>query len=218
MLTLDGGSSPGYFGLLAHEVGHNWFFGMVGNNETYRASLDEGFTQFLTHWSTSKLLGEYPKYKGKDKYVKNHYKPVNLRETTVYLGYMNDALADEDMPLNTHSDDFNSALGHGGGYRAVYYKTATMLYNLQYVLGDSLFLYCMQSYFNQWKTCHPYFEDFRASMIHYSKTDLNWFFDQWMETTKKVDYKIYRPKFINSAGNNQFNYLINTFEASILLK
>ena len=47
MLTLDGGSDPGYRDLLAHEVGHNWFFGMVGNNETYRAMLDEGFTQFL---------------------------------------------------------------------------------------------------------------------------------------------------------------------------
>lgn len=206
MLTLDGGSSPGYYGLLAHEVGHNWFFGMVGNNETYRASLDEGFTQFLTHWSTSKLLGETPKYKGKSAYLKSHYKPVNLRESTVYLGYMNDAVLNEDMPLNTHSDDFNSALGHGGGYRAVYYKTATMLYNLQYVLGDSLFLYCMQNYFNQWKTCHPYFEDFRASIIHSSKTDLNWFFDQWMETTKKIDYKLSKAKLINSNGNNSYTY------------
>jgi hypothetical protein len=50
MLTLDGGNDPDYRGLLAHEVGHNWFFGMVGNNETYRAFLDEGFTQFLTAW------------------------------------------------------------------------------------------------------------------------------------------------------------------------
>jgi hypothetical protein len=48
MLTLDGGRDPDYRGLLVHEVGHNWFFGMVGNNETYRALLDEGFTQFLT--------------------------------------------------------------------------------------------------------------------------------------------------------------------------
>ncbi|MEZ4917421.1 MAG: hypothetical protein R2836_10615, partial [Chitinophagales bacterium] len=51
MLTLDGGSDPGYRGLLAHEVGHNWFYGMVNNNETYRAFMDEGFTQFLTAWA-----------------------------------------------------------------------------------------------------------------------------------------------------------------------
>jgi hypothetical protein len=48
MLTLDGGYDPSYRDLLIHEVGHMWYFGMVGNNETYRASLDEGFTQFLT--------------------------------------------------------------------------------------------------------------------------------------------------------------------------
>ena len=65
-----------------------------------------------------------------------------------------------------------------------------MLYNLQYVLGDSLFLESIQHYFNQWKFCHPYFDDFRTSIIQYTETDLNWFFDQWLESDKKIDYKI----------------------------
>ena len=55
-------------------------------------------------------------------------------------------------------------------------KTAVMLYNLQYVLGDSLFLNAMQHYVKQWKFAHPYFEDFRNSIIQYTKVDLNWFF------------------------------------------
>ena len=46
---------------------------------------------------------------------------------------------------------FWSALHHGGGYRHVYYKPGVMLYNLQYVLGDDLFLKAMQDYFNTWK-------------------------------------------------------------------
>jgi aminopeptidase N len=71
-------------------------------------------------------------------------------------------------------------LGHGGGYGHVYYRTATMLDNLQYVLGDEMFLGAMQHYFNQWKIAHPYYEDFRASIIQYTKSDLNWFFDQWI--------------------------------------
>ena len=58
MLTLDGGRDPGYRDLLAHEVGLNWFFGMIGNNETYRAALDEGFTQFLTCWAMENLEGD----------------------------------------------------------------------------------------------------------------------------------------------------------------
>lgn len=189
MLTLDGGLSPGYYGLFAHEVGHNWFFGMVGNNETYRASLDEGFTQFLTHWSMTRLTREYPRTSGKG-YVGTFYRPMPLMDQNVYFGYLRDAINKTDMPLNTHSDDFNGALHHGGGYSHVYYKTATMLYNLQYVLGDAVFIDAMQHYFNQWKMCHPYFEDFRASIINHTHVDLNWFFDQWMESTKTTDYAI----------------------------
>jgi aminopeptidase N len=58
MLTLDGGGDPDYRGLLIHEIAHNWFYGMVGNNETYRASLDEGFTQYLTAWGMQKNDGD----------------------------------------------------------------------------------------------------------------------------------------------------------------
>ena len=92
---------------------------------------------------------------------------------------MGDAQKFEHTCLNTHSDDFGSALGHGGGYRQVYYKTATMLFNLQYVLGDELFRKAMQNYFSTWRLAHPYFNDFRNSIIQYTKVDLNWFFDQW---------------------------------------
>jgi aminopeptidase N len=190
MLTLDGGLSPGYYGLFAHEVGHNWFFGMVGNNETYRASLDEGFTQFLTNWAMTDIFGEVKPT------TKNPF-PTPRMDQTVYWGYLRDAMKWEDMPLNTHSDDFNSGLHHGGGYAHVYYKTATMLYNLQYVLGDELFKGAMQHYFDQWKMAHPYFEDFRNSITQYTQTDLNWFFDQWMETTKRIDYKVGRVKKVN---------------------
>ncbi len=191
MLTLDGGSDPDYRGLLAHEVGHNWFFGMVGNNETYRAALDEGFTTFLTAWSMIKIDGdEYIRSAPKSKYVQRFKKPEKVRTGHLYYVYISDAARGSNTTLNTHSDGFDGALHHGGGYRQVYFKTANMLYNLQYVLGDQLFLKAMQSYFDRWKICHPYFEDFRNSIIHYTKVDLNWFFDQWLETSKTIDYGI----------------------------
>ena len=189
MITLNGGNWPGHQYVIAHEVGHNWFFGMIGNNETYRAMLDEGFTQFLTSWSI-KRYNNIPMHA-------NSYD-----EQSVYNGYLNDALNKNDEPLNTHSDDFGSAVGHGGGYRHVYYKTATMLYNLQYVLGDTLFLSAMKHYFNKWKFAHPYPEDFRQAIIEYSKVDLNWFFDQWMETTKSIDYKLIGYQRIKRNSND----------------
>lgn len=192
MITLDGGSWPGHAGLIAHEVGHNWFFGMVGNNETYRASLDEGFTQFLTAWSLRKIFN--------DQSV-----PNRTTDNRVFLGYMLHAVGENNARLNIHSDHFNSAERHGGGYGQVYYKTATMLYNLEYVLGEELFLNAMQNYFDQWKMCHPYWEDFRNSIIRYTKVDLNWFFDQWISTNDVIDYRIADVK---RQGNDNFEVQI----------
>jgi aminopeptidase N len=208
MLTLDGGHSPDYFDLLAHEVGHNWFFGMVGSNETYRAMLDEGFTQFLTNWAYEKIIGNQ-RVVGvpKSKYLQNFIEPDYVRNTEVYNGYIFDAIQGDETTLNTHSAYFNSAMRHGGGYRQVYMKTATMLYNLQYVLGDDLFLKAMQHYFNKWKMCHPQVEDFRQAIIEYTKTNLNWFFDQWIETSKTIDYSV---KCIKK-GKEKNQYII-TFE------
>ena len=173
MITMDGGYYPSHQSLIAHEVGHNWFFGMIGSNETYRAALDEGFTQFLTAWCMRKITKEnQPELK------------------RAFSGYMEDAIDGEDESLETHSNEFHSATGHGGGYKHVYYKTASMLYNLQYVLGDSVFLKAMKDYVRQWKFCHPYIEDFRNTITQSAQTDLNTFFDQWFISTKAADYGI----------------------------
>jgi len=199
MLTLNGGWDPNYRTTFSHEVAHNWFFGMVGSNETYRASMDEGFTQFLDSWALTQIDGEYlVKQKTGIKWVDKYRKPEETRFLRVYKGYLNDAIKQSDVTLNTHSDDFNGALRHGGGYSNVYYKTATMLYNLQYVLGDSLFQRAMKNYFNQWLLCHPYPEDFRNSFIQYTHVDLNWFFDQWLETSKTIDYKVGKIKSLKN--------------------
>jgi hypothetical protein len=193
MLTLDGGKDPEYRGLLVHEVAHNWFYGMLGNNETYRAFLDEGFTQLLTVWGQEAIDGDTIVYTPiKNWYVRRFYEPMSVRDSRAYVGYLQDAIRYNDEPLNTHSDGFNGALGQGGGYRHVYVKTATMLYNLQYVLGDSLFLNAMKHYVAKWKFCHPYPLDFRNSITEYTKQNLNWFFDEWLETTKNIDYAVGR--------------------------
>jgi aminopeptidase N len=191
MITMDGGADPGYHGLLVHEIGHNWFYGMVGSNETYRAALDEGFTQFLTAWGLRRIDGDtMPIGAAKPRWTRKWIEPITVADRNVLNPYTLDAANHNELPLATHSNDFHDALGHEGGYRLVYFKTASMLYNLQYVLGDSLFQRAMQHYFAQWRFAHPYFEDFRTSIIQFTHTDLNWFFDEWIETTKTIDYGV----------------------------
>ena len=190
MITMDGGREPGYRGLFVHEIGHNWFYGQVGSNETYRAAMDEGFTQFLTSWGQRLIDGD-TMIAAKPKGYRGHFtEPMLVIDRTILNSYTSNALNKTELTLNTHSDDFHSALGQGGGYGTVYYKTASMLYNLQYVLGDSLFAATIHHYFEQWKFAHPYFEDFRASVIQFTHVDLSWFFDEWFETTKTLDYSV----------------------------
>lgn len=195
MLTLDGGYDPGYRGLFIHEISHNWFFGMLGTNETYRAFMDEGFTQFATVDGWEHIEGPknlFPSFKSK--YLRKHTDSTLYRETGAYLRHFNDVIRGEETNINVHSDQFNGAIAHGGGYSQVYMKTAVMLFNLRYVLGDSLFSAAIQHYFNQWKICHPYPEDFRNSVIQFTHIDLNWFFDQWIESSKTIDYSIEKVK------------------------
>lgn len=209
MLTLDSGNDPNYRGLFVHEIGHNWFFGMVGNNETYRALLDEGFTQFLTSWGLERIDGDtLVTDTPKTRYEQRYTAPELARESEVYYSYQRDAVRDELPPINTHSDEFGYWTDKGyGGFGHVYGKTAVMLYNLQYVLGDSLFLATMRHYFDQWHMCHPYVEDFRQSVIDFTHVDLNWFFDQWIETDKRIDYAVERVTGRHADGGQTITLL-----------
>lgn len=196
MLTLCGGYDPDYRTLLIHEMTHNWFQGMLGTNETYRAYMDEGFTQFYTADTYQFIDGPITiEQKPKGSYVNRFTEPRRVIDDEIYTSFYNNTVTkNEEVTLNTHADDFNGGIRHGGGYGQSYTKTAAMLKNMEYVLGRALFDKAMQHYFNQWKFCHPYPEDFRNSIIQFTGVDLNWFFDQWLETSKTIDYKIGRIK------------------------
>ena len=208
MLTLDGDREPDYRGLFVHEIGHNWFFGMVGNNETYRAMLDEGFTQFLTAFGLEDIDGDtMVADTPRTAYERNYQPPDLARESEVYSGYMRNAVRAQVPPINTHSDEFGYYEKRGyGGYGHVYSKTSVMLYNLQYVLGDELFLSAMKHYFDQWKIAHPTVEDFRNSIIQFTHFDLNWFFDQWIDTDKRIDYSVGHVKHRNADGGQEIRF------------
>ncbi len=183
MITMDGGVSPSYYYLLAHEIGHNWFFGTIGTNETYQAYLDEGFTSFIETWSMERLVHTKGN-PGKENYT---YESSYKGRENDYRSYYSRILEGRDAPLTIHSDKYNLTKGL---YGQVYYKGVVMLYALQYVLGDDLFQKAMSYYFEKWKFCHPYSKDFRQAIIEYTNWDLNWFFDQWLNNAYTVDYAV----------------------------
>ncbi|MBL7885032.1 MAG: M1 family peptidase, partial [Bacteroidia bacterium] len=70
----------------------------------------------------------------------------------------------------------------------------------------SLFLAAMQNYFEQWKFAHPYMEDFRNSVIQFTHVDLNWFFDEWIETSKTIDYSVKSVKKGKEKGQYKITF------------
>ncbi|MCA9734393.1 M1 family metallopeptidase, partial [candidate division KSB1 bacterium] len=191
MITFDGGFSPDYYNLFAHEIGHNWFYGMVGSNETYSAFMDEGFTQFLTWWAMDKLV-RTPETRNQD--ADYEYSNENRERYSNYIQYYNTVKSGRDVPLETHSDKFLVEDKGRYQYWQSYFKTAVMLFNLQYVLGDELYHQAMAYYFDKWKFCHPQRDDFYQAISEFTKWDLRWFFDQWAKKTRTIDYAIKKFK------------------------
>ena len=68
----------------------------------------------------NKIDGEYLVTEPSVSAYKNHFKKrIKAIDSRVYYAYIRDATKFNDPQLNTHSDGFSSALGHGGGYRHV---------------------------------------------------------------------------------------------------
>lgn len=178
--------------VITHEVGHNWFYGIMGSNEREHGWMDEGINSFneLRYVETkypgatiSGLLGRdsLSKFLG----VQNFKHHESYRLMALYQQKQN-----LDQPIETHSADFTNI-----NYGAIMYsKTATVFNYLRYSMGDVDFDKAMHFYFENWKFKHPQPEDLRKTFEYYSEKNLSWFFDDLIKTRKKLDYKILRTR------------------------
>ena len=171
--------------VIVHEVGHNWFYGILGSNERVHGWMDEGLN----------TLNEM-------RYVQTKY-PDNTRFSDMVAGgrfHLNDldhhdsgdimyrslASFGLDQPLETHSDDFSSF-----NYGAIMYqKTGVIFYYLMDYLGAEKFDAAMSAYYQQWKFKHPQPRDLQKVLETESGKDLSWLFKDLIQTTKHLDYKI----------------------------
>ena len=177
--------------VIVHEVGHNWFYGILGSNERDFGWMDEG----LNTLNEMRFVAE--------KYPNNTRLSDMAGGAAKKLGFVGLSHKDEgdvlyrcmssfgvDQPIHSHSADF-SQTNYGG---VMYQKTGLVFHYLKAYLGDSLFDLCMHTYFDRWKFRHPQPEDFRVVMEAVSKQDLGWLFDDLIESRKVADYKIARVK------------------------
>jgi len=181
--------------VITHEVGHNWFYGILGSNERKNAWMDEGMNSYVE----SRYMDHfYP--------VSNPMAPIlgfdELQQKDVMnLGYKFNAARNLDQPIQ-----MGASLYTNTNYGVIVYgKTSIGFKYLQYYLGTELFDRCMDSYFQSWKFKHPCPTDVRDSFEEVSGEDLSWFFDDFIKTTKKIDYKL---QSVRKKDNNVYRIKI----------
>lgn len=202
MITIIGnmGSTESLDNVIAHEVGHNWFYGILASNERDHPWMDEGMNSFV---ELRYMRLRYPNstpgigLPGKRKLF-GHVKDAHRFQSEAM--YRLNARRNLDQPIALCAHDF-SPLNYGA---MVYGKTALVFDHLFAYLGDTLFDRCMHAYFDEWKFKHPRPEDVRKVFERESGKDLGWVFDGLIATDAKVDVKALRMR------PDQTFYLKNT--------
>jgi hypothetical protein len=178
---------------IMHEVGHNWFYGMLGFNERKYPYLDEGINSFSEF---RYMKTKHPDLKLYNLILNNEQlaRILNLDDFPLssyyYYSYLMSARSNRDQPMNLRSDEY-SGMNYG---MVVYHKSALAFnYLLQY-LGEEKFDRIMQEFFQQWQFRHPGPGDLQQAFVRNCKEDLSWFFEDVLTTTKKLDYAVKRVR------------------------
>lgn len=186
--------------VIMHEVGHNWFYGILGSNERRYAWMDEGLNSYneqrylSTKYPNSKLFvgndasSNLVSFLGLDLY---HAKDVH------YLTYLLAARDNSDQAMNTSSENF-SMLNYGA---VVYSKSAVWFDYLRHYLGDEKMDEAMHAYFEAYKFKHPYPEDFETVLQETTGKDLRWLFNRGIDSTGKIDFAIKKVQLRDGQTN-----------------
>jgi hypothetical protein len=180
-----GGGSPE--GVTIHECGHQFWYGIVGNNEFEHAWLDEGLNTFSTARAMEAAFGE-------NSYVRRYFHgfiPIKFDEIKLprmtygnrLQGYRPAATSDAQSALSFHYFP-------ASGGRITYDKTALWLGTLERYLGWETLQKIMSAFFERYKFKHPAPNDFFGVVNEVSGKNMTWFFDQAHRSSEFFDYMV----------------------------
>ncbi|HMT30261.1 MAG TPA: M1 family aminopeptidase, partial [Bacteroidia bacterium] len=188
--------------VLGHEIGHSWFYGILGSNERKHGWMDEGINSYYEmQYIKDQYQGENGK--GKNDLAINGFfgnitgvNSLNMKQG-FELGYKASAYNNNDQPATTSPVEF-TLLNYG---TVMYAKTALAFDFLRGYLGDPLYKSCMQSYYEKWKFKHPQPEDIKQEFESVSGKNLDWFFNGILGTNYPVEYKIKSATYTSNSYN-----------------
>ena len=172
--------------VIAHEMAHNWFYGMVGNNETAEAFLDEGLTSYTETALMEMLYGRKGNLTLPNRRPRWLY-PIDNSRRSAWRNYLEFQARGIEEPVDTHSDRFKNPAAY---YPSVYHKTNTGLWALRSMAGELRFDDALRQYVATWRFHHPYADDFFGFLNRALGESYDWFFDGWFLRTDCIDVRL----------------------------
>lgn len=166
--------------VITHEVGHNWFYGILASNEREHPFMDEGMNSYYEYRYMEKYYGKNSPVSMPAAWME----PKPSQGSMIELGQLILAREDIGTPPDRHSNNMTEA-AYG---LQVYTKTGTTLHWLELSEGTEKFDRAIQAYYRDWQFRHPYPEDLREVFAK-AGLDAAWWF-QLMQTEKTVDVAI----------------------------
>jgi hypothetical protein len=159
------------FGVTAHEMAHTWFQFLLASNESLHPWMDEGFTSYISNKAENQILNE------------NKENP----HAGSYRGYRTIVDRGYEESLSTHADRYHTNWAYG---TASYSKGNIFLSQLEYVIGSENVAKGLKKYFNEFSFKHPTPNDIKRSMEKVSGIHLDWYLNEWTQTTHTIDYGV----------------------------
>ncbi|HET8902302.1 MAG TPA: M1 family metallopeptidase [Holophagaceae bacterium] len=159
-----------------HEFGHQYFYGMLASNEVDEAWLDEG----MNSWFTARAMDQtyHALVDSRRLYV-----PTDFLE---WSGYWNNPSSD---PLSRKGYQTET----GNSYYVIAYAKPTMVLNqLEAMLGKPVMDDVMRAYAKEMAFKHVTRGDFKRVAERVSGRDLTKFWQDFVEGTGVLDYRIAR--------------------------
>lgn len=166
LTVLDGNTDALLDLVVRHEIGHNWLYGVLANNERDFPWLDEG-------------LNTYYDYRYMEIYPETSVYPLSEHQEFPLYALQERLTRLAEATGRSQAADRSSAEYNGGQYNlVVYHRTATLLEGLEKKLGRASFDAAMKAYYQQWQFKHPYPADLKQVLEKSTGQNLDSFFNQ----------------------------------------
>lgn len=157
--------------VIAHEIGHNWFMGMLGTNERAHTWMDEGLNTYF------QFKYEAEKYRSNSVFGDAIPKEIKEKPADEFLDIIYNVI-DKNLPMESAMDIPADKFPNSEEYGIVsYVKTALWMYLLESAVGKDKMDLAIQTYFTKWKNKHPQPEDMQAAFEEATGTKLDKVFD-----------------------------------------